>query len=408
MAQRHRVGPAARRGLRLRRERCMTFRARIAAAVAATSLVAAAPAAAAPHRHVCAPPAPGKARCHAEVITEADGVTPHATTAPTGLGPADLRTAYALPATTAAAPGQTIAIVDAYDLPTAENDLNVYRSQYGLAPCTTANLCFRKVGQGASLPAADASWGQEIALDIEMASAVCADCKILLVEANSSSVADLAASVDRAVGLGATVISNSYGAREFSGETSFDAHYNHPGTAITVSSGDNGYGVEYPAASPYVTAIGGTTLRRASTPRGWSETAWSGAGSGCSALEPRLSWQPTSSLCSRRAVADVSAVADPNTGVSVYDSTPYSGASGWMTFGGTSVAAPVIAGVYALAGNAGTVDARSYPYSHTAALYDVTSGSNGRCKRTVSALCSARAGWDGPTGLGTPNGTAAF
>src|SRR4051794_20764320 len=378
------------------------------AAAAAPSLVAAAPAAAAPHRHVCGPPAHGKARCHAEVITEADGVTPHATTSPTGYGPADLRSAYNLTAATTAGAGQTIAIVDAYDLPTAESDLGVYRSQYGLPACTTANGCFTKVGQGSALPAVDAGWGQEIALDIEMASAICPNCKILLVEANSSSVADLAASVDKAAGLGATVISNSYGAREFSGETSFDSHYNHASAAITVSSGDNGYGVEYPAASPYVTAVGGTTLRRATTARGWSETAWSGAGSGCSALEARVSWQPTGSFCSRRAIADVSAIADPNTGVAVYDSTPYSGASGWMTFGGTSVAAPVVAGVFALAGNAGTVDTRSYPYSHTAALYDVTSGSNGRCKKTVSALCAARAGWDGPTGLGTPNGTAAF
>ena len=386
----------------------MTLRARIAAAAAATTLVAAAPAAAAPHRHVCGPPAHGQARCHAEVVTEADGVTPQVTPAPSGYGPADLRAAYALPATTAAAPGQTIAIVDAYDLPTAEDDLAAYRSQYGLSACTTANGCFRKIGQGASLPAANASWGQEIALDIEMASAICADCRILLVEANSASVADLAASVDKAVAQGATVVSNSYGAREFSGQTSFDSHYNHPGTAITVSSGDAGYGVEYPAASPYVTAIGGTTLRRASTARGFSETAWSGAGSGCSALEPRVSWQPTGSWCSRRAVADVSAVADPSTGVAVYDSTPYNGKSGWMTFGGTSVASPVVAGVFALAGNAATVDTRSYPYSHTAALFDVTSGSNGRCKRTVSALCTARSGWDGPTGLGTPNGLTAF
>ena len=386
----------------------MTVRARIAAATAASILVFAAPAAAAPHRHVCGPPAHGKARCHAEVITEADGVTPDATTAPTGYGPADLRAAYALPATSAAAPGQTIAIVDAYDLPTAENDLNVYRSQYGLGSCTTVGGCFRKVGQGGSLPAPDGGWGQEIALDIEMASAICQQCKILLVEANSASVADLAASVDKAVSLGATVISNSYGAREFSGETTFDSHYNHPGTAITVSSGDNGYGVEYPAASPYVTAVGGTSLQRASTERGWSETAWSGAGSGCSGLEARLLWQPTGSFCSRRAVADVSAVADPNTGVAVYDSTPYSGASGWMRFGGTSVAAPVIAGVYGLAGNAASVDTRSYPYSHTSALFDVVGGSNGRCKRNVSALCTARTGWDGPTGLGTPKGTGAF
>src|SRR4051794_27757652 len=189
----------------------MTIRARIAAAIAAASLVAAAPAAAAPHRHVCGPPAHGKARCHAEVITEADGVTPLATTAPTGYGPAELRSAYNLMTATTARAGQTIAIVDAYDLPTAEDDLATHPSYYGLSPCTTANGCFKKIGQGTSLPAADAGWGQEIALDIEMASAICPNCHILLVEASSSSVADLAASVDKAVAQGATVISNSYG-----------------------------------------------------------------------------------------------------------------------------------------------------------------------------------------------------
>src|SRR3954451_23122294 len=262
----------------------MTFRARYAIAATLAALAAAAPAAAAPHRKVCGPPAHGHARCHADVVTDADGVTPHATASPTGYNPADLWDAYKLSPAGTPGSGPTIAIVDAYDLPTAEHDLGVYRAQFGLGACTTANGCFGKVGQGASLPAADAGWGQEIALDIEMASAICPQCKIRLVEANSSSLAALGAPVDKAGARGANVISNSYGAREFSGETSFDSHYNHPGTAITVSSGDNGYGVEYPAASPYVTAIGGTTLRRASTPRGWSETAWSGAGSGCSAL----------------------------------------------------------------------------------------------------------------------------
>ncbi|TML99324.1 MAG: peptidase S8 [Actinobacteria bacterium] len=396
----------------------MTFRARVAAATLAASLVAAAPAAAAPpvqpgqqgfpHRPVCGPPAARHARCNAEVVTEADGVTPLVTPGPAGYGPADLVSAYKLPAAPPAA-GQKIAIVDAYDLPTAEKDLNVYRSQFGLGDCTTANTCFTKVGQGNALPAADASWGQEIALDLDMASAVCPTCQILLVEANSASIADLSAAVDKAAALGATVISNSYGAREFSGETAYDSHYKHPGIAITVSSGDSGYGVQWPAASPWVTAVGGTSLKQAATTaRGWTESAWSGAGSGCSAVEAKPSWQPASTGCGRRAVADVAAVADPNTGVAVYDSTPYQGSAGWMVFGGTSVAAPVIAGVYALAGNAASVSYGSYPYSHTNALFDVMSGSNGRCVKRTAQLCRAASGWDGPTGLGTPFGADAF
>jgi subtilase family serine protease len=240
-----------------------------------------------------------------------------------------------------------------------------------------------------------------------MVSAVCPNCHILLVEATSSSLANLATAVNTAAILGATEISNSYGSNEFYGETTYDSAYNHPGKPITVSSGDSGYGAEYPAASRYVTAVGGTTLTRATNARGWTETAWSGAGSGCSALETKPSFQASvNTQCARRALADVAAVADPSTGVSVY--TTY-GDGGWLVFGGTSVAAPVIASVYALAGNgvsAGINDA-SYPYSHKASLFDVTSGTNGRCRKTP-IQCTAGVGWDGPTGLGTPNGAGAF
>lgn len=336
--------------------------------------------------------------------------------APPGYGPADLQSAYALPSTTAGS-GQTIAIVDAYDDPTAEKDLGVYRSQYGLPACTTANGCFKKVNEtgGSTPPSSNASWGQEISLDLDMVSAVCPNCHILLVEANSASFADLGTAENTAASLGANAISNSYGGSESSSESSYDSsYYNHPGHAITVSSGDGGYGVEYPAASQYVTAVGGTSLTRTSNARGWSESVWStssteGAGSGCSAYEPQPSWQSAISaltaVCSRRAVADVSAVADPNTGVAVYDSTAYLGQSGWMVFGGTSVASPMIASVYGLAGNAGSVNYGSNPYSHTGSLWDVTTGSTASCG---SILCTAAAGWDGPTGLGTPNGSAAF
>jgi subtilase family serine protease len=317
----------------------------------------------------------------------------------------DLRAAYAL--TGSGSSAQTIAIVDAYDDPNAEADMNVYRAQFGIAPCTTANGCFRKRDQngGTSYPKADGGWAEEISLDLDMASAICPGCNILLVEASSNSFANLAASVDRAALLGATVISNSYGGGEYSGEINDQSHFSHPGVAITASSGDGGYGVEFPAASQYVTAVGGTTLTKTTGGRGWTETAWSGAGSGCSAYIAKPSWQ-TNGSCTRRTVADVSAVANPSTGVSVYDSFAYRGSSGWLVFGGTSVASPIIASVYALAGNASSVIAGSYPYSHTSSLFDITSGSNGSCGGSL--LCTAGVGYDGPTGLGTPNGTGGF
>ena len=240
-----------------------------------------------------------------------------------------------------------------------------------------------------------------------MVSAICPHCHILLVEANSGSFNDLGLSVNEAAKLGATEISNSYGGSESSDDTSYDPYYNHPGIAITVSSGDSGYGVDYPASSPYVTAVGGTSLTRDASARGWDETAWSGTGSGCSGYESKPSWQRDHG-CSKRTVVEVSAVADPNTGVAVYDSFAHNGVSGWLVLGGTSVATPIIAGVYALAGNASGINAGSYPYGHTGSLNDITSGSNSSIGCSPTYLCTAGAGYDGPTGLGSPNGTGAF
>jgi hypothetical protein len=330
-----------------------------------------------------------------------------ATTTPSGYGPADLRSAYALPSATAGG-GETVAIVDAYDDPNAEADLQVYRAQYGLPVCDTANGCFSKVAQdgSTSYPAPNSGWATEISIDLDMVSAICPNCHILLVEADDNSIANLGTAVNEAVALGAKYVSNSYGGSEDPSDlTSDSTYYDHPGVVITASSGDGGYGVEYPAASQYVTAVGGTTLTQdSSVARGWSETAWSGAGSGCSAYEPKPSWQ-TDSGCAKRTVADVSAVADPNTGVAAYDS--YTGGGGWGVWGGTSVASPIIASTYALAGTpvAGTYPS-SYPYAVASALNNVTSGSNGSC--TPAYLCTAGPGYNGPTGLGTPNGVAAF
>ncbi|HSS80938.1 MAG TPA: S53 family peptidase [Gaiellaceae bacterium] len=348
-------------------------------------------------RPVCGAVSLGHARCFSWVKGNA---LPLAQT-PSGYGPADLQSAYALPSATAGS-GQTVAIVDAFDDPTAEQDLADYRSHYGLPPCTTANGCFRKVNQtGGTLPMPPpgADWGLEISLDLDMVSAVCPNCHILLVEGNTNLNSDLYTAVDTAARLGANAISNSYGGNESSSETADDVHFNHPGVAITASSGDNGYGVSYPAASRYVTAVGGTSLTRGGGTRGWTESAWSGAGSGCSAYEAKPAWQ-TDSGCSRRTVADVSAVADSNTGVAVL----YGGL--WFTVGGTSASSPIVASVYALAGNASSVNYGSYPYSHTSGLFDVVSGSNGTC--SPAYLCTGVAGYDGPTGLGTPNGSTGF
>jgi len=324
-------------------------------------------------------------------------LVPNAT--PSGLSPAQLRGAYNL--TSSGSASQTIGIVDAYDDPNAEADLGVYRSQFGLPACTTANGCFSKVSQTGttSYPRGNTGWAEEISLDIDMASAICPNCHILLVEAKSNSFANLGAAVNYAAAH-ANAVSNSYGGSDASDASA--PYYNHPGVAITASSGDSGFGVQFPASSHYVTAVGGTHLVMSGTTRS-SETVWSGAGSGCSTLNPALTGQASFNTgCAGRAEADVSAVADPNTGVAVYDTYRE---PGWLVFGGTSVASPIIASVFALAGNESSID-NNFPYTHSSNFFDITSGSNGTC--SPSQLCTARVGWDGPTGLGTPNGIAAF
>jgi subtilase family serine protease len=353
-------------------------------------------------------------RCFA--LRRATGVVAHVAAgvnpavAVSGYGPSDLDSAYNVPTTLGS--GKTVAIVDAYDDPNAASDLSTYRSNFGLPACTTGNGCFKKVNQNGAtspLPAANSGWASEIMLDLEMVSAICPNCHILLVEASSPTTANLGTAVNTAVAQGAVAVSNSYGGSESSSETSYDnSYYKHPGVAIVASSGDSGYTREYPAASPYVTAVGGTALSHASNSRGWTESVWStssteGAGSGCSAYEPKPSFQ-TDSGCARRTIADVSAVADPATGVAVYDSY---GSGGWTVFGGTSVASPIIGAMYALANSpAPSAYANSYPYANPGALYDVTTGHTASC--SPAYLCTGEVGYDGPTGLGTPNGAAAF
>ncbi|MGW0997691.1 putative Ig domain-containing protein [Streptomyces sp. NPDC002520] len=365
-----------------------------------------------PTTHLCATAKPGHASCFAQRRTDIEQrlASAVAAAAPSGLSPANLHSAYNLPSTGGS--GLTVAIVDAYNDPNAESDLATYRSTYGLSSCTKANGCFKQVsqtGSTTSLPTNDTGWAGEEALDIDMVSAVCPNCNIILVEANSANDTDLGIAENEAVTLGAKVVSNSWGGSEASGQTTEDTQYfKHPGVAITVSSGDSAYGAEYPATSQYVTAVGGTALTTASNSRGWSESVWhtnatEGTGSGCSAYDPKPAWQ-TDTGCTKRMEADVSAVADPATGVAVYDTY---GGSGWAVYGGTSASAPIVAGVYALAGTPGGTDyPAKYPYQHTGNLYDVTSGSNGSC--SPSYFCTAGAGYDGPTGWGTPNGTTAF
>jgi subtilase family serine protease len=361
----------------------------------------------------------GQLRCFSQAIANNKGLGPQIMAGPTGLGPTQIQSAYKLSGLRSG--GRTVAIVDAFDDPKAASDLATFRTQYGLPACTTANGCFKKVNQNGAaspLPSGDYGWAEEESLDLDAVSSACPDCHILLVEASSANTPDLDKAEDTAAtSPGVVAVSNSWGGAEDSTITSDDSHFNHAGVAITASSGDSGYGVSWPASSQYTTGVGGTSLSTASGSRGWTEAAWSGAGSGCSAFEPKPSWQHDTG-CSKRTVADVSADADPNTGLGVYDTYDSCGSSslcdllielgvaqgldGWAQVGGTSLSSPLIASVYALSGTT----TPGYPYTHTASLFDVTSGSNGNC--SPAYLCTAGPGYDGPTGLGTPNGAGAF
>jgi hypothetical protein len=362
-------------------------------------------------RPVCPVAPAGVARCHAVVVTDASGRA-LATLSPSGFGPQQFHGAYALPLD--AASPKTIAIVDPFDSTTIESDLGVYNTAFALPPCTTANGCFTKVnqrGQPGPYPRIDNNWALEIALDVETAHATCQNCRILLVEGDSARLRDLAAAENTAVALGAQVISNSFGDTHLPAAR-VRAAFQHPGVAIIASTGDAGFGVQFPADSPFVVAVGGTSLQVTSDAQGvygyGSETAWSGAGSGCSSQFAAQPWQlrdpnwPLTGCGSQRAMADVAADADPATGAAVYNSC--CGLVGWLKVGGTSVAVPLIAGVFGLADGAAGFPG-SLPYGNRTGLHDVTSGSNGGCG---TIMCDAAVGYDGPTGLGSPDGLASF
>ncbi|MDQ6848790.1 MAG: S8 family serine peptidase [Actinomycetota bacterium] len=324
---------------------------------------------------------------------------------PPGYGAPDIESAYKLPVSLGS--GQTIAVVDAFDDPTAAADLAVYRNTYGLPPCTTASGCFRKLNQrglSSHYPSFDPGWSVEISLDLDMVSAACPLCHIVLVEGNTPSIKDLAAAEDSAAKLNVSAISNSYGLQEFNGMDQFAKDYTHAGTTIVVSTGDFGFGpANFPAVLSTVIAVGGTELGTSTSKRGWSETVAPFAASGCSAYVNKPSWQKDNH-CFMRTVADVSAVAD---NAAVYDTSIPPGffglQPGFIVVGGTSVSSPLIAGVIGLAGNGKTI-APSFPYQNRRGLFDVVGGSNGYCGGDY--LCDGVRGYDGPTGLGTPKGVS--
>lgn len=351
--------------------------------------------------HVCSAHATaGHATCYAMAMTASrDGrLVGHSTPLDAAFTPTDIQKAYKL--TRLKSGGATVAIVDAYGYPSLASDLATFRSQYGLPACTTSNGCLTIMGQTGGAPpgGSDSGWDLEQALDVDAVSSACPDCNILVVEGNSNSWSDLEAAENTAAKQkGVVAISNSYGG----GNMSNNSAYDHAGIAITASTGDSGYnGGSYPSSDTHVVAVGGTSVHKSS---GYSETVWSGAGSGCG-TNPQPKWQKRAkTTCSTKASADVSAAADPNYGgLNVYDS----GYGGWIQVGGTSEASPIIAAVFALSGKTTGYPAK-FLYAKKAKkhLHDITSGSNGSCGIPV---CTARKGWDGPTGMGTPKGAKAF
>ena len=379
------------------------------------------------YRPACAPVGPSQAQCFAlfapESAAASVGAAGGAAAAaagtpgskgkpPAGWGPRPIEAAYKLPVGRDSR--ALVAVVEAYDTPRLETYLNVYRRQFGLGPCTVANGCFRKVGQSGSarqLPPSGvrSGWDLEATLDVDMVSAACPTCRILVVEADGQALSQLAAAEDTAARLGAVAISNSYGVRESGFSQTYAKAYDHPGHAIVVSSGDFGYtAASFPANLATVTAAGGTQLSRANDKRGWRDVVWNAgeaSASGCSAYVAKPSWQHDRH-CPGRTVADVSAVAY---NLAIYNKDW----GGWGLVGGTSASSPIIAGVYGLAGNAAEVRPGS-EYAHAKALFDVTSGNNvlfgggngGVCGNDY--LCVAKKGYDAPTGLGTPDGIGAF
>ena len=352
-------------------------------------------------RPVCDRTQPG-VHCLSHVVIENGAVKGFA--APNGFGPADLQSAYHIDPTLGA--GLTVAVVDAFGYPKLESDLAMYRETFGLPACTSASGCLRivnDVGHASPLPPlppdGQEDWTIETALDVDMVSSGCPMCNILVVQ-TSAAGEGLYLGQMFAASAGANVISDSWGAPEIGGEDALEGNFEVPGVATFASSGDDGNFdgfALYPSTSVHVIGVGGTHLQADTTdPRGWVETAWQGAGSSCSMSIAKPAFQTVATACSFRAAADVSAVADPASGLAVFDSD--NGNPGWEVVGGTSAASPLVASMFAAAGHGDTTPA--FAYAHASLFHDVTSGSNGNCG---PPLCEAITGWDGPTGVGTPD-----
>lgn len=315
---------------------------------------------------------------------------------------------------------QTIAIVTAWDNDDLESDLNVYRNRFGLGPCTVSGGCLTISAGHNVKPPKDHNWSIEADLDVEMASAICPNCNLLVVEAKSSKIQDLADAVDTAAASGATVISNSWSLPESPGAFKYESHFNHPGIPVTTGAGDGGFGVGFPAASTYVTAVGGTTVKiYEHTKQGdvvvphypmkndkpaaatVDVSVWSNTGSGCSAYASKPKWQKDKG-CAMRTSNDLGIVGDPATGVAAFST----GAGGWVVLGGTSIGAPVTAALYILGGHTSEVNDASRLYNHPGSFTDVLTGSNGTC--SPAYLCNGSKDYDAPAGLGSPKDLAAF
>ena len=319
-----------------------------------------------------------------------------------GYSPALIRSGYGITSITNKGAGQVIAIVDAYDNPDAATDLNTFNMQFSIASCTTASGCFKVIYATGTKPPANSSWAGESSLDIEWSHAIAPKAKIILVEAASASTAALLKAVDVAVQNGATVVSMSWSGGETASEINNDTHFNVPHVIFCAASGDGGHGTGYPAASPYVVAVGGTTLRLSSG--AWSsEIAWNGSSGGESTYETEPSYQAGAQTSGKRGIPDVAWDANPSSGVAVYSKT---GFGGWAEVGGTSVGSPSWAGLFAVIESSRAAAGKSLLTQPQILLYadaeteyhDITSGTNGSC----GALCTAKAGYDFVTGIGSP------
>jgi subtilase family serine protease len=326
-----------------------------------------------------------------------------------GLTPQQVRHAYGFDKVSSQGDGQVIALIEAFNHPQIEKDLGVFSQAFGLPPCTTANGCFTQVSVNGKNLGTNTLWALEISLDVEWAHAMAPNARIILVQSPSGKLDDMLQGVDLAVRMGADVVSMSWGAPEFAGEAAYDGHFLAPGVIFVASSGDSGNPGFYPAASPFVTGVGGTSLNLDSNGNILSETAWSGSGGGISSLEPNLFQSPFDGSAGR-GIPDVAYNADPAMGFAVYDSTPYHGAGGWIQVGGTSAGPPQWSAIFAIA-NSMRASAGKSPlgfanidlYKAAASAYasdydDAKSGTNGTC----GTVCSAGTGYDFVTGLGSP------